>query len=190
MTASLPWPLAVLDFEASSLELTGYPIEAGLALWHAPGEPIFGWSVLIRPTDDWRQHGHWSLDSAKVHGLRGRDLIADGWPPQRVARALNEALGPGRTAWCDGGPYDAFWTQTLFRAAGIDASFVLGDWYGLARSLGKAARERAFAWLERVPARHRAREDAESLLLALAQALNVEVATVEHPGATASSQRA
>jgi len=72
----LPWPLAVIDIEASSLDLTGHPIEVGLALLSAPNEPIFGWSTLIRPVDEWRLHGHWSPVSAKVHGIRGGDLLA------------------------------------------------------------------------------------------------------------------
>jgi hypothetical protein len=102
----LPWPLTVIDIEASSLDLTGYPIEVGLAFWPAPNEPIYGWSVLIRPTEEWRLHGHWSPESAKVHGIRGSDLVAQGRLPQQIAAALNEALGSGAVAWCDGGPYD------------------------------------------------------------------------------------
>jgi hypothetical protein len=102
----LPWPLTVIDIDASSLDLTGYPIEVGLAFWLAPNEPIYGWSVLIRPTEEWRLHGHWSPESAKVHGIRGSDLVAQGRLPQQIAAALNEALGSGAVAWCDGGPYD------------------------------------------------------------------------------------
>jgi hypothetical protein len=178
MITSLPWPLHVIDFEASSLDVMGYPIEVGVAQWGALGEPIRGWSTLIRPTDDWTRNGHWSSSSAKVHGLRGRDLLADGWAPERVARSLNDMLGPQGIAWCDGGPYDAHWMRALFRAAGVEPRFILGDWHRLASMLGKTERDLVFDWLERQPTRHRARADAEQLLLALAHAAGSEVGPV------------
>lgn len=97
---SLPWPLAVIDFEASSLDEDSYPIEVGLALWPAPDAPILGWSALIHPAGNWVRRGHWSPASAKVHGIRGSDLLAHGRSPERVASALNEALGPDAVAAC------------------------------------------------------------------------------------------
>ena len=178
--SGLPWPLAVIDIEASSLDLKGYPIEVGLAFWPAPAEPIFGWSTLIHPTDEWRLHGHWSPESAKVHGIRGRDLLAHGRSPPKVAAAQNEALGPGAVAWCDGGPYDAQWIQTLFKAGRVKPVFALGDWHRLASMLGRAFRERTLAALEQAPARHRARSDADGLLLTLADAMDLDVGPVEN----------
>jgi len=172
---ALPWPLAVIDFEASSLDEDSYPIEVGLALWPAPDEPILSWSVLIRPAGDWVRRGHWSPASAKVHGIRGSDLLAHGRSPEWVASALNKALGPGAVSWCDGGPYDAHWARALFKAGGVRPTFALGDWHRLVPLLGVQARERALTWLEKAPARHRARTDAEQLLFALAHAIGVEV---------------
>ena len=171
----LPWPIAILDFEASSLDEDGYPIEVGLALWPGPDEPILGWSALVRPAGDWVRRGHWSPASAKVHGIRGSDLLAHGRSPGWIASALNEALGPGAVAWCDGGPYDAHWTGALFKAGGVRPTFTLGDWHRLVPLLGAPARERALTWLRDAPARHRARADAEQLLFALAHAAGVEV---------------
>ena len=172
---SLFWPIAVLDFEASSLDDDSYPIELGLALWPAPDEPILGWSTLIRPVGDWMRRGHWSPASAKVHGIQGSDLLAHGRSPERFALALNEALGPGAVAWCDGGSYDAHWAGALFEAGGVRPSFVLGDWHRFVVLPGPQARERALAWLKDAPTRHRARADAERLLFALAHAAGVEV---------------
>lgn len=171
----LPWPIAILDFEASSLDEDSYPIEVGLALWPAPDESILGWSTLICPVGDWVRRGHWSPASAKVHGIRGSDLLAHGQSPERIASALNEALGPGAVAWCDGGPYDAHWARALFKAGGVRQSFALGDWHRLVPLLGAPARERALTWLKDAPTRHRARADAEQLLFALAHAVGVEV---------------
>jgi hypothetical protein len=176
----LPWPLAVIDVEASSLDLAGYPIEVGLALWPAPDEPTFGWSTLIRPIDDWRQHGHWSPVSAKVHGIRGGDLLTHGRSPRQVAAVLNEALGSGAVVWCDGGPYDAQWIQALFKAGGVKPSFSLGDWHRLALMLGDPIRERALTCLEQAPTLHRARADAEGLLFAIACAMDLKVGPAQN----------
>ena len=171
---ALPWPLAVIDFEASSLEQDGYPIELGLALWPAIDEPILSWSTLIRPAWDWTANGHWSVASAKVHGIRGGELAAHGREPALVAAALNQALGTGAVAWCDGGPYDAHWLIALFKAGRVRPVFTLGDWHRLAANPGPAARERAFEWIERAPAVHRARADAEQLLCALMHGVGIE----------------
>ena len=133
---ALPWPLLVMDFEASSLDQDGYPIEVGLAFWPGPDHAILGWSTLIQPAGVWSRLGHWSPKSAKVHGIAGRDLLACGQPAGRVAAVLNEALGPGTTAWCDGGAYDSHWAGALFKAAGIAPCFVLGDWHRLLAMLG------------------------------------------------------
>ncbi|MDE2005878.1 MAG: hypothetical protein KGI51_04865 [Rhodospirillales bacterium] len=176
----MPWPLAAIDVEASSLDLAGYPIEVGVALWSAPDQPIFGWSALIRPIDAWRRDGHWSLASAKVHGIRGADLLARGHPPQAISAALNEALGSGSVVWCDGGPYDSQWIGAVFKAGGMRPDFVLDDWHRLASMPGRAFHERALGSLERTPPRHRARPDAEALLLALAHAMDVGVGVVEN----------
>jgi len=175
----LPWPLAAIDFEASSLDQDGYPIEVGLAFWPGPDQAIHGWSTLIQPAGDWSRHGHWSPKSAKVHGILGRDLLAHGQPVDRVAAALNAALGAGTVAWCDGDAYDVHWTGALFKAARAAPVFTLGHWHRLPAMLGPAMRERGLDWLERAPARHRAREDAEQLLLALAYAIEIEVGPVQ-----------
>lgn len=53
--SNLPWPLAVINVEASSLGPRDYPIDVGLALWASPHKPIFGWSTLIRPVHEWRR---------------------------------------------------------------------------------------------------------------------------------------
>ena len=174
---TLPFPLATIDFEASSLDDDGYPIEVGVAFWPAPDEVVFGWSALIRPAGVWTRKGHWSAASAKVHGIRGSDLLAHGLDPVPVAAALNAVLGPDGIAWCDGGPYDAHWAGALFKAAGVGPAFALGDWHRLPPLLGPAGRDRALA--HRVtPSRHRARDDAERLLFALAHGAGVEAGPV------------
>jgi hypothetical protein len=169
-----PWPVWTIDFEASSLEHDGYPIEVGLACWPERDEPVSGWSTLIHPVWDWSSNGHWSTVSAKVHGIRGRDLVERGREPALVAGALNTAIGSGSIGWCDGGPYDAHWMRALFKAAGLTPVFTLGDWHQLTAMLGRDVQQRTFEWIERSPPRHRARADAEKMLLALAHGIGVE----------------
>lgn len=166
---TFPWPLRVIDFEASSLEDGSYPIEVGIAVWGNSSGPVTVWSTLIRPTDDWRRFGHWSLASRRVHGIAMSEL-SDAMSTSEVAQSLNDRLGSG-IVWCDGGPYDAYWLRALFDAAGIKPSFTLGNWAGLLRSLPEQCRERAMTALEEAPPRHRAGADAEQLVKALAAGL-------------------
>ena len=125
---ALPWPLATIDFEASSQDGDSYPIEVGIAVWSALDAPIWSWSALIRPAGPWARNGHWSHASARVHGISAADLVALGQSPNGVAAALNRALGSGLAAWCDGGSYDQHWRDALFTAAGIAPEFALDDW--------------------------------------------------------------
>ncbi|MFG1285145.1 hypothetical protein [Xanthobacter autotrophicus] len=80
---------------------------------------------------------------------------------------LNEKLGHD-VVWCDGGPYDAYWLRTLFDAAGIEQTFVLGDWNTLLGGLPEVCRARILTVLGDAPPGHRAGADAERLLRALA----------------------
>ncbi len=171
---ALPWPLHVIDFEAISLDLNGYPIEVGLAVWPAPEEPILGWVGADPPGRGLDAARPLEPASAEAHGIRWR-APGRGRPPGRIALALNEVLGPDCVIWCDGGPYDAQWARALFRAGGVRPLFALGDWHRLAHMLGGPARKRALDWLERAPAGHRAREDAEQALFALAHAAGVQL---------------
>ena len=179
---ALPWPLAVIDFEASSLDQDSYPIEVGLAFWPDPDDGISGWSTLIQPVGDWTRKGHWSPKSAKVHGISAMELMSGGQAVGAVADKLNTMLGSGRIAWCDGDAYDVHWTGRLFEAAHITPLFHLGAWHRLIALLDPAMRKRGLDWLDQAPARHRARDDAERLLRALANAVGMETITVEEYG--------
>ncbi len=75
--------------------------------------------------------------------------------------------------------YDIHWTGALFKAANIAPLFSLGDWHRLMALLSPAMRDRGLGWLEQAPARHRAREDAEQLLLVLAHAAGIETGPVQ-----------
>ena len=88
-------------------------------------------------------------------------------------------LGSERIAWCDGDAYDIHWTGELFKAAKATPLFHLGAWHRLIAMIGPTMRERGLEWLDQAPARHRARDDAEQLLRALAYAVGIESITVQ-----------
>ena len=168
----LPWPLVALDFEASSLGSSSYPIEVGLCIWDGPDEPIRGWSTLIKPTETWLAQGEWNPASATIHGINPDELLT-GMEPTDVVAALNSLVGD-RPAWCDGGAYDVHWARTLTRASGILPIFQIGHWDMLTSPLDQTEYMRMVRWLDRAPPRHRARDDAERLIKALARGLRLQ----------------
>ena len=168
----LPWPLFTIDFEASSLAPRSFPIEVGVCRWMSPNHPIEGWSTLIKPTDLWTEHGSWSPQSQEVHGI-GREELEGGMPPPDAVAALNVIVGD-HVAFCDGGPSDAAWARRLGLAARVPIAFGLGDFDALTARCDQSGYMRLVRWLDRAPARHRARDDAERLMKALARGLGRE----------------
>lgn len=164
----LQWPVVAIDFEASSLDADSYPIEVGIARWRGPEERIETWSTLIRPPAEWRSR-RWSLASQEIHGIRPEDLEG-GIDPVDALRRLNSLAG--RMTFCDGGQSDLRWLGGLEDAAGIDATFLLRDADALGSILHARRWRRMARWLDRAKARHRAADDAERIIRALAVSLN------------------
>lgn len=171
----LPWPLFTIDFEASSLDAGTYPIEVGICRWSSPDRPIEGWSTLIQPLPEWDRHGSWSPVSQEVHGI-DREQIDAGLTPTDTICALNAILD-GRPAYCDGGSYDVHWARMLASGSGVRPTFAIGDFDHLAVLCDQIGYMRLVRWLDRAPARHRARDDAERLMKALARGLGLEHGT-------------
>lgn len=159
-----PLPLAIIDFEASSLEHDSYPIEVGMAVLDAVGT-INTWSTLIRPTTTWELSGHWSHRSQRIHGI-AREELGAGLSPRQVMQELNERLALIPRVCCDGGDYDRMWLHSLSRAAGIDPEFELADLDAL---LAECAIDPAAVGdhLHQSAIPHRAGPDAERLLQAV-----------------------
>ena len=175
MAPKLPWPLLTIDFEASSLDEGTYPIEVGVCRWTSPDRPIEGWSTLIDPIPAWRDHGSWSPAAESIHGIT-RLEIDTGMSPTQVVATLN-AITDGHPAFCDGGPHDEHWARMLVRASGVRPRFALGDFDHLGTRLDQLGYMRMLRWMDRAPPRHRARDDAERLMKALARGLGVEHGT-------------
>jgi hypothetical protein len=182
---SLPWPLFTIDFEASSLAPGSYPIEVGVCRWISPDRPIEGWSTLIRPDPFWIAEGLWSPQSQEVHGIC-REELETGITPTDTMMALNAIIG-SNAAFCDGGQYDVSWARRLVLAAKVPNTFKLGDFDMLTGLCDQLGYMRLVRFLDRTPARHRARDDAELLMKALARGLGLEHGTTRdietrHPG--------
>jgi hypothetical protein len=162
-----------LDFEASSLNDHGYPIEVGWA-----GEDGSREDHLIRPAPQWSD---WDPAAEAVHGLTRERLCAEGEPHEEVARRALEALA-AHEVFVSAPSWDGKWMSVLLRAAGLprhalrlkdtdeahraavaeafDGRLAAAELQTLAVGLLARARER----LDAPPPRHRALADAEAEL--------------------------
>lgn len=168
----LPWPLMVLDFEASGLSADSYPIEVGVCLWRSPADPLEGWSTLIRPTGDWLRDGEWSVASQTIHGIDRGDLDG-GLTPTDTVSILDSLLdcAHDRTVWVDGGPFDLHWAKRLAAASSAPLRMKIGDFDALAGRLGPDGYRDLVKFIDRSPIPHRARADAERMVQAIAHGL-------------------
>lgn len=75
----------ILDFEASSLSDTSYPISAGLVV----AGHVYYW--FIKPEPDWID---WSLQSQAIHGLKRSFIEEHGIPAHQVyAEMIDRLIG-------------------------------------------------------------------------------------------------
>ncbi|TFI57006.1 transcriptional regulator [Sphingomonas parva] len=162
-----------IDFEASSLGKTGYPIEVGWAAEDGTSE-----NHLIRPAPQWTD---WDAESERIHGISRATLEAQGEPHDQVARRVLEALS-GHALFASAPSWDGKWLSALFRAAGIPrhalrlkdseiaqhetAARILTGLLPPAERMVRVSAivARARAEGERRPVRHRAVADAEEEL--------------------------
>lgn len=99
--------------------------------------------------------------------------MLDGISATDVVTTLNKILGPGGIAWCDGGVADGYWARTLADVATVEPMFTIASWDRLATGFSQLAHARMLDWLQRTPPRHRARDDAERLMKAIARGLGL-----------------
>jgi len=105
-----------LDFEASSLSESSFPIEIAWIDQDGRSE-----SHLIRPANTWLEDGcpGWSAVSEKVHGISLQRLMAEGHPVTDVALRVVEVLSAeGALVYSDAPEWDATWLEKLLVAAG------------------------------------------------------------------------
>jgi hypothetical protein len=152
-----------LDIEASGLGSLTFPIE--VAYVSSIGDKN---EFLIKPTDDWFNHGSWCSDAERdIHKISREMLIENGVSLFCVARALNKALC-GKLVLCNDLEYDGVWLTLLFKAANVSVMFSLTDIRYLYEYWGEE-KTTAFKWAYKsiIPsASHRALPDAERFVTA------------------------
>jgi len=148
--------IVAIDFEASCLPRHGrsFPIEVGVSV---AGRTQ---SWLIRPHDSWAGWD-WTAEAEALHGLPLARLLREGLPADAVLDRLVAAT-EGHRVVADS-VIDQYWLETLARAAGEGAPFmidhvsILLDEYGASDQRICAAVAHADG---RHPVRHRAGSDA------------------------------
>ena len=103
-----------IDFEASSLSQSSWPIEAGIARIEPDGR-IVAEARLIRPHADWPEDD-WSAVSAHVHNIPRAALDA-AEPAEAVARWLIYRIGR-TTPVSDAPEFDQRWLDRLTATVG------------------------------------------------------------------------
>lgn len=104
----------IIDFEASGLSSSSFPIEVGVVL-----EDGQCYESLIRPVPDWR---HWDADAERMHGIPRQRLATEGQPALHVCNLLNQVC-QGRTLYTDCWVHDYAWLMKLYMTAGIQPAF-------------------------------------------------------------------
>src|SRR5882724_13215124 len=102
--------LVFLDFEASSLSKTSYPIEIGWVFEDGKGE-----GHLIRPAPGWTD---WDGSAAIIHGISRAELERRGTPHDEVCRHMVDSF-TGHALFASAPSWDGKWLSVLLRAAGF-----------------------------------------------------------------------
>ena len=96
-----------LDFEASSLSNSSYPIEVA---WNNAEGRIY--SYLIKPHESWTE---WNLESEKIHGIPRKQIEAEGLRPVEICFRMREQIGD-TVLYSDAASFERFWINRLFEA--------------------------------------------------------------------------
>lgn len=102
--------IAFVDFEASSLNASSYPIEVGWIREDGSGE-----AYLIRPEADWTD---WSCEAYELHGISREKLLAEGLTAACVARRVSSVLSE-HDLFSDAPAQDTYWLTVLLDTANL-----------------------------------------------------------------------
>lgn len=103
--------LITMDLEASSLSSESYPIEVAIIAYKDKKE-ILSFSTLIKPTDEWINHGDWNDESANIHKIKKEELNA-GLEPWQICEILDNIL-VNQNVMVDSQHHDKFWILRLY----------------------------------------------------------------------------
>lgn len=106
--------LNIIDFEASGLSSSSFPLEVGVVL-----EDGQGFESLIQPKHEWR---HWDPEAERMHGIPRHRLVLEGKPAIQVCNLLNQFC-QGLTLYSDCWVHDYAWLMKLYMTAGVQVAF-------------------------------------------------------------------
>lgn len=148
-----------IDFEASSLDPEGWPIEVGVS-W-LDGGTVRVYDELMRPDPTWLMTA-WSSQSAAVHGI-SLDQLRDAAPAAEVAQRVASLLGR-HIVISDAPEFDGRWLRRLLDLLPTPHYIPLVDFDEVAHSrFGPRELDWVYETLERLRAPHRAGPDARRL---------------------------
>jgi hypothetical protein len=102
--------IVFIDFEASSLSKTSYPVEVGWVF-----EDGRAFSCLLLPAPNWTD---WSDEAQSIHGISRKELQRDGMEVVAVARKMLDTLS-GHDLFASAPSWDGKWLSALLRAGGL-----------------------------------------------------------------------
>jgi DNA polymerase III epsilon subunit-like protein len=145
-----------LDFEASSLSSSSYPIEVA---WNRIDGSVE--SHLISPAgiENWTD---WSAKAEALHGLDREMLKRDGKKPSWICERMNEELA-GKIVYVEDLTFDGMWLSALFSVCWKRPTFELKSIDEILESKRNLAALKDHA-RRLSPARHRAKADVEYLI--------------------------
>lgn len=117
--------ICILDFEASGLHQTSYPIEVAIYL----RGKVHCW--LIQPQPDWL---YWCETAESMHGITRAEIETHGQGVGIVAQELIQAVKSVGAIYTDAVKWDQFWLDRLFDAANLDISLELKSIFSLLTS--------------------------------------------------------
>lgn len=154
----------VIDFEASGLTRSSYPIEVGIT------NGVINYSSLIKPMIHW---SHWNEEAESIHRITLDSIRSNGKDPLQVAIDMNSFLNTS-IIYCDNIHWDRFWLNVLFSDNGLSPTFKILDIQDIIKTdlqLQRYEIKRNELYQSCVFQKHRALDDAKSIHAALMHSL-------------------
>ncbi|NOY69249.1 MAG: hypothetical protein GXP53_07115 [Deltaproteobacteria bacterium] len=107
----------IIDFEASGLSKSSYPIEVA---WGSSVKTVASYLLNPDKMDGWTD---WNPKSYEFHQIPREKLLVNGKDPRRVAKLMIDDLA-GQTAYSDEPRFDNMWKERLLVDSGYDPGLI------------------------------------------------------------------
>jgi len=160
-----------LDFEASGLGPTSWPIEVGISRLQIDEKTVSvkTWSSLVQPEQSWEMRA-WSDQSAQIHGIT-LECLFDAPPARSVAATVLRELNHC-TVLSDAPKHETQWLDQLLSVNGHAGMIPVDDFHETTLAMfDSLALDNLYEFLERHRAPHRAGPDSARLAAAWKRAV-------------------